>query len=455
MPPTDPSHIAKTLLATQNCTLVSCKTIQRLWAGYGSICAVTARAESDEAAHQLREVCFPQTENKNENHSSRPANVKAGDTFRLILKLISPPAGSGVNSARIDEGHLRKMFSYEVELFFYTKIVPRLGEIGVARCFVLTETLDADTKSTSELGQCMAILMADLRNSYPVSGEKRSFLSSAQVLGSLDWLAAFHARSWDLGIGFGADRETENGNGYILPPLDEHALRMNDENKSSQTRKNVWLNGGYTYLSTRRKEYSSLVKDDSEWSDAFCEPFSSSINQGLSTAEMAALALTPRGRPIESLIHGDVKSENLFTTESGADVAFFDFQYVGLGLGVCDLAKLFTCSVPLDMLLQSTGTNQVYGDELPESLPMGSGEKALLERYRDSLLRGKSTANEDVERSYDWDTFVRHWETALVDWCRFQASWGFWGNTEWLEARVRFILADEGWRKWLENDVRI
>jgi hypothetical protein len=49
---------------------------------------------------------------------------------------------------------------------------------------------------------------------------------------------------------------------------------------------------------------------------------------------------------------------------------------------------------------------------------------------------------------------VRHWETALVDWCRFQASWGFWGNTEWLEARVRSILADQGWRNWLEDDIK-
>ena len=48
---------------------------------------------------------------------------------------------------------------------------------------------------------------------------------------------------------------------------------------------------------------------------------------------------------------------------------------------------------------------------------------------------------------------MRHWEAALVDWCRFQASWGFWGNTEWLQARVRSILADEGWREWLLREV--
>ncbi|BEJ10790.1 hypothetical protein CspHIS471_0102120 [Cutaneotrichosporon sp. HIS471] len=34
------------------------------------------------------------------------------------------------------------------------------------------------------------------------------------------------------------------------------------------------------------------------------------------------------------------------------------------------------------------------------------------------------------------------------------ASWGFWGNTEWLEARVRHILADAGWRTWLKNELK-
>ena len=51
----------------------------------------------------------------------------------------------------------------------------------------------------------------------------------------------------------------------------------------------------------------------------------------------------------------------------------------------------------------------------------------------------------DSGKEYEWDLFIRHWEIALVDWLRFQASWGFWGNTEWLEARVRSILGDEQW----------
>ncbi|PHH92726.1 hypothetical protein CDD83_5749 [Cordyceps sp. RAO-2017] len=76
---------------------------------------------------------------------------------------------------------------------------------------------------------------------------------------------------------------------------------------------------------------------------------------------------------------------------------------------------------------------------------MGRGERRLLERYRDLLLGSRASAA--APPAYAWPDFARHWETALVDWCRFQASWGFWGNSAWLQARVRFILADDGWRQ--------
>jgi hypothetical protein len=437
--PHDPARVASILLSQHDSTLISCKTIQRLWAGYGQICSVTARANSDAAATHLHSLCHSKANSK--------SSAEAGDSFQLILKLISAPKGSSsaAGRGRPDEGHLRKMFSYEVEQFFYGHIVPRLDGLGVAKCLASTSGSDSDDPDddSDQLSGCMAILMADLRAMYPVSGEKRGVLSSAQVFGSLAWLASFHARSW--GLGLVSVREGQ----YILPPLEEYSRRGAEKLElegASQSHANVWLNGGYTYLATRRKEYDSLVEDDSsEWSAAFCSPFASSGPS--STAELAALCLAPRGRAMESLIHGDVKSENLFTSESGDDVAFFDFQYVGLGLGVCDLAKLFTCSVPVDMLLGGESRSGDYRD-LPDSLDMCAGEKILLERYRASLLRGKG------EGFYDWDLLVRHWETALVDWCRFQASWGFWGNTEWLEARVRSILADQGWRNWLEDDIK-
>ncbi|GKZ38683.1 hypothetical protein AbraIFM66950_011052 [Aspergillus brasiliensis] len=414
-PANDPARVASIMLSWHSLDLISCTTLQTLWAGYGHICALTARATTAEAAEHLGKLCGVDART-------------AGSTFPLILKLISPPRKA---AGKEDEGHLRKMLSYEVEQYFYSDVVPRLGDdIAVAKCLASTRDMHGK-QGEEELRGLMATIMVDLRPAFPVAGEKRSVLSGHQVYGALNWLARFHSRSW----GLLSERKLDE---YVLPPLEEAKRRR--EMSTEKAGNSLWLNGGYTYLATRRKEYASLVEDtDSEWSDALCR---ASDGSSQSVAEMAALLLTPCGRQIESLIHGDVKSENLFTTTEGDEVAFFDFQYVGLGLGVCDLAKLFTCSVPLEMLVDEEE------ELLPEQLGMRDGERTLLRHYHKTLLQEKGTD------WYEWETFVRHWETALVDWCRFQASWGFWGNTEWLEARVRSIVGDRGWREWLVRSLR-
>ncbi|KAE8151178.1 kinase-like domain-containing protein [Aspergillus avenaceus] len=400
----DPERVARIMLSWHSLELVSCKVLQTLWAGYGHICAISARATTKEARDHLSELC-------------RIGVNSEWNTYPLILKLIAPPRTDGEN-----EGHLRKLLSYEVEQRFYTDVVPLLSdETAVAKCLASTRDVHDE-----ELGGLMATIMIDLRPKYPVTTGKRGMLNRRQVYAALDWLAVFHSCSWSL--------LPDSLDGYVLPPLEEARRRESEHGGGS----GLWLNGGYTYLATRRSEYASLAEDtDSEWCEALC---TAPEGSELSVAEMVALFLTPCGRPFETYIHGDVKSENFFMTANGDDVAFFDFQYVGLGLGVCDLAKLFTCSVPVFILTDEN-------EPLPEQLTMCDGERKLLEQYRARLLQ-----DEEPER-YDWEIFKRHWETALVDWCRFQASWGFWGNTEWLEARVRSILSDQGWRDWLYQSI--
>lgn len=415
-PPADPGRVAAIMLSWHSLALVSITKMQTLWAGYGHICAIVARATSSEAAARLDELLGVQ---------SGPER----DTYRFILKLIAPPHAE---AGRQDEGHLRKMLSYEVEQYFYSHVVPQLDDsVAVAKC--LASTLDMAGKPLAgDLQGLIATVITDLRPQFPVAGEKRAELNERQVHAALEWLARFHASSWRWLPG---DLST-----YVRPPLEEAKRRSHAMLDEAHLGSNLWLCGGYTYLATRRKEYASLVEDtDSEWSMALCRPWADSP---LSIAEMAADFLKPRGRPFETYIHGDVKSENLFTTASGGRVAFFDFQYVGLGLGVSDLAKFFTSSVPLEML---TDLDQ----PLPQELPLGNGEKQLLEEYRTILLQ----RSEHQQVTYGWDDFVRHWETALVDWLRFQASWGFWGNTEWLEARVRYILSNKSWIDWLQQNI--
>ncbi|KAI0147404.1 hypothetical protein GGR57DRAFT_505868 [Xylariaceae sp. FL1272] len=397
----EPEHVAEIMLSWSDLELILLRKTQSLWAGYGHICEVKARRRTAKTDPQVQEVL---------------GEPRKNGEFDLILKLISlPPTKSGSE----DEGHLRKIFSYEVEQAFYSLIAPLFdGKVAMAR--TIATTRDMEGKPGADLLEGLtATLMTDLRTKYPVAGEKRSLLNDEQVHSALDWLSTFHRESWSL--------SPIPEDSLLDPPLIEAEKRKS----AHAANRSLWLNGGYTYLATRRKEYALLCSDQgSEWSAALCGEFW----RGQSVAEVVAdvVKMSP-----QSLIHGDVKSENLFTSRDGSEVAFYDFQYVGFGLGVCDLAKLFTCSVPLSMLVSG---NEDYINRLT----MGKGERRLLERYHENLLAG-------TKRTYDWNLFIRHWETALVDWLRFQASWGFWGNTEWLEARVRCILNDISWREWLKE----
>ncbi|KAI0169220.1 phosphotransferase enzyme family protein [Hypoxylon sp. FL1284] len=411
----EPDRVAAIMLSWHGLELVSSRKLQTLWAGYGYIYEIKARSLSSEVASELRKAIGVEA-----------GEDDAQEIFPLVLKFIAPPA---TNADSEDEGHLRKLMSYGVEQYFYSSVAPHLeDETPVAHCVATTR--DSLGKPDAELLEGLtATIMIDLRPYYPVAGEKRSELNEQQVHAAVDWLSSFHRTSRKLITG--------NLGEFLLPPLEEASRRRSAQDPGTK----LWLNGGYTYLATRRTEYAALAEDrHSEWS-ALCTP---TTPRGQSISELAANFLTPRGRDFETLIHGDVKSENLFATKSGREVAFYDFQYVGPGLGVSDLAKLFTCSVPLHLLTD-------YENNIPDQLRMDKGEHKLLEDYHSKLLSGFSDPNGNLLK-YDWDDFVRHWETALVDWLRFQASWGFWGNTEWLEARVRSILQDQQWQDWLRTN---
>ncbi|KAF1938373.1 hypothetical protein EJ02DRAFT_27605, partial [Clathrospora elynae] len=392
-----PNEVASALLAERGLQLQSLKSIQSLWAGYGEICRVIATQDA-----------FPDE------------NSGAQESQSYILKLVTPPP-----TKADDEGHTRKILSYQVEQYFYSNLAPQMpASIPVAKCLASVNAHHADGTSIT------AMMLSDLRQQYPVAGEKRNVLTPTQVFAALDWLSGFHGFWWPRA-------KSLKGSSLVLPPLQE--VQRDGQDAVNKT---IWLNGGYTYLATRRTEYNTLAKDyEAEWN----EPLTDWVDgEDFSISEIAAAFLAPKESgwsPIKSyqtLIHGDVKSENLFTSTSGEEVAFYDFQYVGLGLGVCDLAKFFTCSVPLSML--------VSDKQIPRELDMQEGEKQLLQRYWERL-------REVGTQEYKWGIFIRHWETALVDWLRFQASWGFWGNTEWLEARVRSILKDQEWKDALISNV--
>ncbi|KAF2678765.1 hypothetical protein K458DRAFT_422843 [Lentithecium fluviatile CBS 122367] len=398
-----PSEVVSALLAPKGLRLQSVELLQSLWAGYGQICRITVIPDASPSSS----ASTSKTGSTSNSGLSTPQ-----DSQTYILKLITPPL-----TKADDEGHTRKILSYQVEQYFYTHLAPQLPpSIPVAKYLAsMNEAHPNGTVTT-------AMVLNDLKQDYPVAGEKRDVLNRTQVHAALDWLSGFHGFWW-------ARIKELDRRSLVRPPLEE--VTHDGEDARNKT---VWLNGGYTYLATRRSEYANLTKDyDAEWN----EPLTDWEADEFSISDLVAAVLSPKQtgwsptQDYMTLIHGDVKSENFFTTKSGEEVVFYDFQYTGLGLGVCDLAKLFTCSVPLNMLVDKT--------PLPRELAMQDGEKKLLERYWTRLQK-------EAGKDYDWHIFVGHWESALVDWLRFQASWGFWGNTEWLEARVRSILKDEKWK---------
>lgn len=84
-------------------------------------------------------------------------------------------------------------------------------------------------------------------------------------------------------------------------------------------------------------------------------------------------------------------------------MAFFDFQYVGFGCGLSDVAKLFTCSVERDLLLFDEEEEGEDGEEgMAMAMGMGKGEERLLKHYQHIL--------ENVSgKKYSWEVLVMHW----------------------------------------------
>ncbi|KAH8149369.1 uncharacterized protein LAJ45_06448 [Morchella importuna] len=164
----------------------------------------------------------------------------------------------------------------------------------------------------------------------------------------------------------------------------------------------VWQRGGYWYLDTRAEEMQCLLDDDGDGGYAFLLP------------HVQAVAERLRVRPGDlgaTLMHGDCKGANIVFAPPGGDgevrCALYDFQYVGVGLGVQDLAYFLGTSVDVRLL-------------------EGGGEDALLRGYYDELVAALGRRGVEVG-GYTWEVLVGQWEWALVDWMRFMAGWGCWG----------------------------
>ncbi|KDN43191.1 hypothetical protein K437DRAFT_257561 [Tilletiaria anomala UBC 951] len=202
--------------------------VQSLWAGFGYVYSVIA----DIPCSRLQ-----------------TANGREGEGARLILKYVGAPVADA--TAEMNEGDLRKIYSYEVEQYFYSVLVPYMlqhtgADIAVADCVGNTrpQRIAALQKQAGQsLTQVpIALMLSDLRPRFPRSPSKRGLLDEAQAYAAIRWLARFH--SFWMHKGNDAIKEMLRNDSLCRPPLSE--ARRRRASPEVTWRASVWLNGGYT-----------------------------------------------------------------------------------------------------------------------------------------------------------------------------------------------------------------
>lgn len=198
---------------------------------------------------------------------------------------------------------------------------------------------------------------------------RRSFVNEQEWQACVSWLADFHA---------------ENLNASVS---------------------GLWETGTYWHLETRPDELERM--DDPELKKS-----------------ARAIDTKLRKSNFQTLVHGDAKLANFCFSENGSEVAAVDFQYVGGGCGMKDLAYF---------------VGSCFRDEEAEEM-----EEAVLDYYFIQLslhlAKGRSVIlGEELEK--DWRPLYR---VAWADFHRFMKGWspGHWKLSDYSERVTREVISN-------------
>ena len=199
--------------------------------------------------------------------------------------------------------------------------------------------------------------------------ERRSFVNESQWKSCVRWLAQFHATGMDV-----------NPQG-------------------------LWETGTYWHLETRPEELERL--DDFELKQT-----SHAIDQKLRSAKF------------QTLVHGDAKLANFCFQPDGNEVAAVDFQYIGGGCGMKDLAYF---------------VGSCFRDEEAEQR-----EKEVLDCYFQffaEAIRSCASEGSAKEVEEEWRPLYR---VAWADFHRFMKGWspGHWKLSDYSERITQSVIRD-------------
>lgn len=210
------------------------------------------------------------------------------------------------------------------------------------------------------------MVLEDLDSSgYPV---RKTRVTPAEMLACLDWLAHFHATF------------------------------MQAEPQG------LWPTGTYWHLATRPDEWQAMP-------DGALKQAAPRLDQLLSSS------------PFQTLVHGDAKLANFCFSAQGAQVAAVDFQYVGGGCGMKDVAYFI-------------------GSCLDEQ-DCGRMETRLLDAYFEALRQALALHNPDIDADDVEAAWRPLYAVAWTDFYRFLQGWspGHWKIHAYSERLAREVLA--------------
>jgi hypothetical protein len=253
--------------------------------------------------------------------------------------------------------HARKCRSYAVEQTFYRDFAPSCD----AACRVPQMLASASSEAHWNL------VLEDLDASgFSSRFSERGRGSADAIVRVLAWLAAFHARF--LGV----------------------------------APRGLWPTGTYWHLATRPDELAAIEDEALR-------------------AAAPVLDERLRGAAFQTLVHGDAKLANFCFSPGSRAVAAVDFQYVGGGSGMVDVAYL------------------LYGRDVGEDF-----ERQMLDEYF-VLFRAAVARRSDAGR-YGVSLIEAEWRAlyplACADFYRFLAGWAapHFRSDRRAQARLREIL---------------
>ena len=280
-----------------------------------------------------------------------------------------------------DASHQRKVRSYEIEKTFYQSFSQK--------CIELDRNSLLDQRASGLTCPVPRMLAAF---------EKPESSGWLLVLEDLD-AAGFNLRS---------PNRTRN------PELDLHACLRWLANFHAAFMEcqptGLWPVGTYWHLATRQQEWEAME-------ECQLKQLASAIDQRLNAAKF------------QTLVHGDAKLANFCFGQTSQDendeprVAAVDFQYVGGGCGMKDVAYLVSSCLD--------------GSESE------SQQNALLDIYFRQLENALATSKPDI----DFASLESQWRAlypfAWADFCRFLAGWspGHWKLNQYNDRVTQGVVA--------------